>query len=414
MGIKSFNIGIVGSGTAGLAVAAFLKKQGHQVRIFERFEKPRPLGAGLLLQPTGLACLAKLGLDDRALHYGARINHLYGKTADERIIFDLSYSSLKPHYFGLGIHRGALFTILYDEAVKLNIPVHTGCEILETGLKSEGRVIKDKAGQEYGPFDLVIDASGMRSALRKYGQIKLCKPYPYGAVWGVLEDPGQIFGKDCLQQRFDGAHIMIGMLAIGSEPDCEKKKCTFFWSLPPGGYAAWEETGMEKWKAQVSGYWPELKPLIEQFKTANDLTFAQYSDIIMKRWNEDRLVFIGDAAHNTSPQLGQGANLGLADALVLSGILEKCGDINEGLALYTKKRKNHTYFYQIASRWLTPFFQSYNTVAGAVRDLSFGPLCKTPYVSTEMLKTLAGIKTGLFTHMNPGDWHPRYDLNLPE
>ena len=78
---------------AGLAVAAFLKKQGHQVRIFERFEKPRPLGAGLLLQPTGLACLAKLGLDDRALHYGARINHLYGKTADERIIFDLSYSS---------------------------------------------------------------------------------------------------------------------------------------------------------------------------------------------------------------------------------------------------------------------------------------------------------------------------------
>ncbi|MCC6599034.1 MAG: FAD-dependent monooxygenase [Alphaproteobacteria bacterium] len=407
---KILKIAVIGSGTAGLAAAAQLKKDGHDTQIFERFEEPKPLGAGLLLQPTGLACLAKLGLDDKALQYGAQINNLYGRSANGTVVFDISYRNLKPHYFGLGIHRGALFTILYDEVLRLNIPIQTGCEIIDTNIQNDQRFITDRNSQEYGPFDLLIDASGMRSPLRKHGQIKLEKPYPYGAVWGVLEDPDQKFGTDYLQQRYDGAHVMIGMLAIGSEPHCNKKKCTFFWSLPPGGYEAWLDAGLDAWKKRVIDYWPEMEPFLHQFKKPDDLTFAQYSDIIMKRWHEDRLVFIGDAAHNTSPQLGQGANLGLADALVLSETLAKHADINAALGAYTKARKKHIYFYQIASRWLTPFFQSHYKLAGLIRDLSFGLLCKMPYVKTEMLRTLAGLKTGLFTHMNPGDWHKKYDL----
>jgi salicylate hydroxylase len=59
---------------------------------------------------------------------------------------------------------------------------------------------------------------------------------------------------------------------------------------------------------------------------------------------------------------------------------------------------------------LTPFFQSDSKVAAFVRDKSFGLLCKTPYVKTQMLRTLAGVKTGLFSHLNPGQWHHRYEL----
>ncbi len=409
----SLKIAIIGSGTAGLAVAAYLHQDGHFPEIFERFDEPKPLGAGLLLQPTGLACLARLGLDQKAIDHGALIHNIYGRASKNNVIFDISYRDLKPHYFGVGIHRGTLFTLLYDEVLRLNIPVHTGYEITDTHCKNDKRFITDKNGKTYGPFDLVIDASGMRSPLRKQGQIKLNKPYPYGAIWGVLDDPDQAFGKDYLQQRYDGAHIMVGMLAIGRSPDCETPKCTFFWSLPPGGYEEWLKNGLDQWKETVIGYWPELAPFMDQFKSTDDLTHAQYSDIIMKRWHEDRLVFIGDAAHNTSPQLGQGANLGLADALILSQVLSQYDDVNKALCAYSKTRKNHIYFYQIASRWLTPFFQSHHKFAGLIRDLSFGLLCKTPYVKTEMLRTLAGIKTGLFTHMNPGKWHKRYDLCAP-
>lgn len=403
-------IAIVGSGTAGLAAASYLTKNGHNVRIFERFAEPKPLGAGLLLQPTGLACLAALGLDEQAIDYGAPINNLFGKTASDKIIFDISYRNLKRHYFGLGIHRGALFTILYNEVLRQKISIQTSCEIIDTSIKGNERYLITSDKQEIGPFDLVIDASGMKSPLRKHGKIFLDKPYPYGAIWGVVDDPGQEFGRDYLAQRYDGAHIMIGMMAIGRAPDCDTEKCTFFWSLPPGGYELWLENGLDQWKEQVINYWPEIEPFLRQFQKPDDLTHAQYSDIIMKGWNADRLVFIGDAAHNTSPQLGQGANLGLADALVLSNMLQNHDDINDALAAYTKARKSHIYFYQIASRWLTPFFQSHYKWAGSVRDLSFEILCKTPYVKTEMLRTLAGIKNGLFTHMNPGIWHEKYDL----
>tara|TARA_B100001989_G_scaffold243571_1_gene211417 strand:- start:9924 stop:11213 length:1290 start_codon:yes stop_codon:yes gene_type:complete len=411
--VSALKIAIIGSGTAGLASAAYLRQEGHNPEIYERFDEPKPLGAGLLLQPTGLACLARLGLDHKAIEYGATIHNIYGKTLNNNVIFDISYSDLKPHYFGVGIHRGSLFTLLYEEALRLNIPIHTGYEIKGTFCQNDKRYIIDKSGKSYGPYDLVIDAGGMRSSLRRHGHIRLDKPYPYGAIWGVLDDPDQAFGKDYLQQRYDSAHIMVGMLAIGRAPDCPTPKCTFFWSLPPGGYEDWIEHGLDHWKETVTGYWPELAPFMDQFKSTDDLTHAQYSDIIMKRWHEDKLVFIGDAAHNTSPQLGQGANLGLADAFILSQILSQYHDVNQALYAYNKARKNHIYFYQIASRWLTPFFQSHNKLAGFIRDTSFGKLCKMPYIKTEMLRTLSGIKTGLFTHMNPGQWHPRYDLDSP-
>lgn len=407
-------IGIVGSGTSGLAAAAFLNRDGHEVTLFERFETPHPRGAGLLIQPTGLACLALLGLEEKALSLGARIHNLHGVTAKGRTIFDLTYRDLKPHMFGLGIHRGALFSLLYDEVLRLNVPIKTSCEIVDTEIAGSQRYLIDKAGARHGPFDLVVDSSGMRSHLREpHGTVCYNKAYPYGAVWGVCEDPEQKFGGDFLRQRYDGAGVMIGILAIGKRPSDQKQTVAFFWSLPASTYQEWRDKGMEPWKQRVLNYWPELDPFLKQFGSVDDLTFAQYNDTIMKYWHYDRLVFIGDAAHCTSPQLGQGANLGLIDAMTLAACLKEHADVNEALKRYTKLRKPHTVFYQLASRLLTPFFQSDNKAAAWMRDLTFGLFCKTPYVKTQMLRTLAGIKTGLFTHLNPGRWHKNYDLDPP-
>jgi 2-polyprenyl-6-methoxyphenol hydroxylase-like FAD-dependent oxidoreductase len=104
-----YKIAIVGSGTAGLAAAIFLTRNGQDVSVFERFDEPRPLGAGILLQPTGLACLACLDLDEQALSCGAPVFNLYGEDVNGSTIFDISYRDLNPQLFGLGIHRGALF-----------------------------------------------------------------------------------------------------------------------------------------------------------------------------------------------------------------------------------------------------------------------------------------------------------------
>lgn len=406
-----YKIAVVGAGTAGLAAAICLSRNGNDVSLFERFEQPRPIGAGILLQPTGLACLAHLGLDEKALSCGAAVYNLYGEDVNGSTIFDIGYRDLNAHLFGLGIHRGALFSLLYDEVVNQGITITTSCAVTDTTIDNAQRFVIDGDAQRHGPFDLVIDASGLNSRLRgQHGVVSYNRPYPYGAIWGVLEDPGQAFCKDYLQQRYAGAGVMIGMLPIGSKPSNGVQSAAFFWSLPAASYPEWRNQGLDSWKQRVTGYWPELKPLLNQFQSVDDLTFSQYNDTIMQHWHYDHLVFIGDSAHCTSPQLGQGANLGLIDALTLSNCLQQTGSINNSLKLFSERRRNHLRFYQLASRLLTPFFQSDSKSAALIRDKSFGLLCKTPYVKTQMLRTLAGVKTGLFTHLNPGQWHQRYDL----
>jgi hypothetical protein len=81
------------------------------------------------------------------------------------------------------------------------------------------------------------------------------------------------------------------------------------------------------------------------------------------------------------------------------------------LAAYAEQRRFHTRFYSYASRWLTPFFQSDSRLAAVMRDLTFPIAGKVPYVRREMVRTLCGMKTGLFTHLDPGQWHPDYALD---
>ena len=387
-----------------MAAAAFLTADGHSVEIFERCPRPLPVGAGLLLQPTGLACLARLGLRQQAMDHGARVERVDGLTTKGRVVFDVAYRDLGEQYFGLGVHRGALFTILLEEVQRLGIPIRNGCGIVDTRLKQDRRLLRSSSREDLGPFDLVVDASGMRSPPRHHGSVSRNKLYPYAALWGLVDDPGQAFGGKSLHQRYQGAQTMIGLLPIGREPGGTKEQCAFFWSLRSRDHQAWLENDLEAWKEQVVRCWPEIKPLLTQLAAHDDLTFAEYSDSVMKPWHTDRLVFIGDAAHCTSPQLGQGANLALADAFMLSGALRRHEQIDEALFAYNRSRLAHTRFYQIASRWLTPFFQSDSNMAGWLRDLTFAKLCKTPYIRTEMLRTLAGVKNGWFSHMALRDW----------
>ncbi len=78
------DIAVIGAGIGGLAAACFLAKHGHRVTLIEAFSEPKPLGSGLLLQPTGLAVLAGLGLDRGVINQGSRISNLYGQAGGDK------------------------------------------------------------------------------------------------------------------------------------------------------------------------------------------------------------------------------------------------------------------------------------------------------------------------------------------
>jgi len=102
----ALDIAIAGCGPCGLAAALLLQRDGHRVTLFERFAAPRPIGSGLMIQPTGLAVLAQLGLAEHVIGRGARIDRLCGKTgAGGRSVLDVAYAALgHDGVFGVGIH----------------------------------------------------------------------------------------------------------------------------------------------------------------------------------------------------------------------------------------------------------------------------------------------------------------------
>jgi 2-polyprenyl-6-methoxyphenol hydroxylase-like FAD-dependent oxidoreductase len=155
-------IGIVGAGFGGSACALALAREGHRVTLLEAVETPGPVGAGIMLQPSGMAALAELGLLPRVLSHGEPCQRLRCVTRAGRVVFDLPYALWNPRLFGLGLHRGALFAALYDALPAAGVELRLG--IVANAIEAD-RVI-DARGQRHGPFDLIVVADGARSRLR--------------------------------------------------------------------------------------------------------------------------------------------------------------------------------------------------------------------------------------------------------
>ncbi|HET7714938.1 MAG TPA: NAD(P)/FAD-dependent oxidoreductase [Bauldia sp.] len=400
------SVAVVGCGIAGMSAALFLARAGHRVELFERFGTRHPVGSGLLLQPPGLAVLDRLGLGERIRTLGARIDRLFGLTSPGgRRILDVGYGTIGAGQHGIGIHRASLFSSLHGAVAAAGIPITTGTTVVGIGRAAGGRpVLVDSSGRRHGPFDLAVDASGARSALRaQVGWRKPVHAFGFGALWTTVPVSGTAFDSAILAQRYVGARRMVGVMPIGAAPGATGPHAAFFWSLRSDGVEAWRTAGLAKWKDELAAIWPEAARLIEGVDHPDRMVPATYVHATVRRPVAHRLALIGDAAHATSPQLGQGANMGLLDAAALAAMLEAHADLDAALAAYAAVRRRHVRFYQAASWWLTPMFQSERRFPAFLRDLAF-PLARTlPYFRRDIAYGFAGLKASLFGRLPPPD-----------
>jgi salicylate hydroxylase len=389
--VQRINIAVCGCGPAGLAAALLLHRAGHRVRVFERFDTPRPVGSGLLLQPTGLGVLAELGMVERLTSLGSPIDRIFGRvSSSNRVVLDVRYSALGDGWRALAIHRAALFGTLHDAVTAAAIEIVHSAELAHVEITRKDASVITADGRRHGGFDLIVDALGANSPLAV--GIARRTALPYGALWVNVPCTERWPGlPNALEQRYRRAAMMAGVLPVGSRAAGEPRLCAFFWSVRRDQVAAWRAQGLDAWKRSVGELWPDALRLLEPVTDLSQVTFAQYDHFTAHTPVSERLVHIGDAARATSPQLGQGANMALLDALALARALEKHESLPGALHAYVRMRYWHIRTFQWASAMFTPFYQSDGPLLALVRDWLAAPISNLPIGRQVLVRLVSGM-----------------------
>jgi salicylate hydroxylase len=358
-----------------------LRARGVQVVIFDKLEKPAPIGSGLILQPVGVHVLDVLGVGDPMRGLGAPIGRLYGLSG-RHVVLDVRYDALgQGAPCGLSVHRGALFQVLYDAALEAGAEIESSRDVVGAG----GGRLQFADGTESSRFDLVVDALGMRSPLSRQPVQNLA----YGALWASLDWAGD-FDATALEQRYEAARKMAGVMPIGCLPGEDVRKAAFFWSLRHDARQAWRNKTLDSWKDEVRALWPDTEPLLAQIETHDDLVFAAYAHRTLRSPLARDCVHVGDSWHCTSPQLGQGANMALLDAYALARALDRQSNLDAALGEYERLRLWHIRLYQTASWLFTPAYQSDSATVAALRDWIVSPLSRIPPAPQILASLVAG------------------------
>ena len=298
----------MGAGTAGLAAAALLARAGHEVEVLERAPNPGPVGAGLLLQPTGMAVLERLGVLDEVRAGAARIERVVGTTVEGQRFMDLAYAGGEDVH-GLGVHRGALFT-----------------RAARGGGAGRGGAAAGRRGRP-APGPRRCSTPAARATARTTGssaptaRARRCaassasaraSTSTAGARCGASSPTRRTRSTATLDQYFDGARRMAGFLPTGSGA------VSLFWSVRLDRIEAVRAAGIDAFRADLLSLAPVGEPLLGGLTSMDQLLPASYRQVSLPRWHDGTLVLLGDAAHALSPQLGQGANLALMDAAALA------------------------------------------------------------------------------------------------
>jgi len=323
-------ITIIGAGIGGLTAGIALVKQGFHVEIFESAQAFKRIGAGIILGNNAMQVYRRLGFQEKLEAAGNRVSTF--KVVDPQLN-TLSQLILHPfeEKYGLGsvaIHRGELQRILSEQFTG---KIHFNKKLSSISTQ------KDKVQLEFmdgtkKEATTVIGADGIHSKVREaLGQeIKIRNAHQ--ACWrGVTKFtlPTELLTQ-VNEMWAKGKRFGIVPLKDGE----------VYWfgltNYKNGFQATAENTNL----AEV---FSDCHPLISQIINAtrdDEMIVNEITDLKpIQQWYNGSVCTIGDAAHATTPNMGQGAGQAIEDGLCLSLCMANHPNPNEAFANFQKIRE---------------------------------------------------------------------------
>lgn len=328
--MKDKKILIIGGGIAGLTMMNRLEAIGCSPILVEKAENIRSDGTGILLGINATYVLTKMGLIEEIKDKAIRLSSMVGldKNGNKIVANDLNYLEEKSGFATYGIGREELFNVLYENVNQNNI--FTNKEIINVE-NIDNKVKVTCKNHKVEIFDLVIGADGINSIVRTsiFGKINF-RDAKQGC-WRFMVKIPENFNKNSiceylgLGKRAGFMPIKNGILYCYVLLDSNKYNKN---SLPK------IEQLMEYFK-DFDGDWKDISK--EILKNQN-YVFNEIKDLSQICIQKENIVLIGDASHSITPNLGQGAALGLEDAYILADIISSNKNIKDALKEFETKR----------------------------------------------------------------------------
>ncbi|HCS21503.1 MAG TPA: monooxygenase [Bacteroidetes bacterium] len=361
MKIQKCDYLILGAGIAGLSVAIALKKAGITALVLESAPAFKPLGAGITLASNAIEVFDRLGIADEVIKEGLAVQRASILSAAGKTISRVSLNKVATKYPQVGIHRGALHQVLLSHVDDQQ--VLWGKRSTRIEQKADGiRVFLDD-GDSLECRWLIV-AEGVHSPIRKQLLPHSKVRYAGYTCWRGIAEVSDF--------KLDGAVEIWG------------NKGRFGYVGVAPGRVYWFATTNAPEKDPMRAAW-KSKELLENYKNypkeVGELLRATPDQAVL--WNDivdldpiphyafGNVLLLGDAAHATTPNMGQGACQAIEDAWFLAQCLLQEKSPEPAFALFEKLRLQRTHNIVNRSRTLGKIAQWENKTACAIRNYLF-------------------------------------------
>jgi 2-polyprenyl-6-methoxyphenol hydroxylase-like FAD-dependent oxidoreductase len=361
MNIDHSTVVVGGAGIGGMAAALLLARAGASVTLVERAPEITAVGAGILLQPNGIAVLAGLGLDERLRSAGCRVDNAVIRALDGRPVSTMYVPDFGPALDQLlAIRRSSLHETLFV-AVQAEPRIHLvlGATI---GAADPAGGVTTTTGHRI-EADLVVGADGVHSAVRGCGDFA-----------PRVRETGDVY----LRGLVPVAHLdQVGEywtpLGLFGGAPVDSTTAYFYASVAaPEVRSAVANHDLGRLRAAWATVLPAAAQVLDAVASFDDLLVNEVVRVDCARWHSGRLVLLGDAAHAMAPTAGQGANSALVDAAVLVAELSADRPVEDSLARYTARRRPAVRRVQDRADQLTRLAHLRSPLARRLRDAVLG------------------------------------------